>query len=368
MRGIRRHIIVAAALSALLCAGTANAARDVSAQLAAEKKAADSLAKETKAISKEVATLKKRLISGARNLRRAEEKTKTAKAQLKELQNKKEKAQEQLVKTQAAVGSLTTATRLYNATPVPVLMLQTDPVSAARAARIMKTTLPRMQKNAKKLRDELAKLAQLEHDIKNSAAQYTAQQKKQQVAHKKLSTLLENRRNLYKKTAAARKAQVASVAKLAKEAKTLEDLLQKTGPKPKPRRVAAITPRDAIMPVSGKVVTAFNGTDALGAKSKGITLAADAGATVVSPLSGTVKFAGPFQKFRQILIIAHAGGYHSLIAGLDRIDTVTGAKLEAGEPVGTAPDDTDIYYELRHNGTPVNPKKVILAQRKQDKS
>ncbi|MEZ0226592.1 MAG: peptidoglycan DD-metalloendopeptidase family protein, partial [Alphaproteobacteria bacterium] len=78
-----------------------------------------------------------------------------------------------------------------------------------------------------------------------------------------------------------------------------------------------------------------------------------------------------FQKYRQILIVEHAGGYHSLIAGLGRIDTVVGATLAAGEPVGIAEKSDDgarIYYELRQNGAPVNPRKLLVAQKKQTRT
>ena len=88
----------------------------------------------------------------------------------------------------------------------------------------------------------------------------------------------------------------------------------------------------------------------------------------MTPLAGTVKFAGTFQKYKQILIVEHEGGYHSLIAGLGRIDTVVGATLFAGEPVGiaeTAGTEARIYYELRQDGEPVNPRKLLVAQKKQ---
>ena len=49
-------------------------------------------------------------------------------------------------------------------------------------------------------------------------------------------------------------------------------------------------------------------------------------------------FAGPFRGYGQILIIEHGDGYHSLLAGLDRIDGAVGQWLVAGEPVGVMPE------------------------------
>jgi septal ring factor EnvC (AmiA/AmiB activator) len=58
------------------------------------------------------------------------------------------------------------------------------------------------------------------------------------------------------------------------------------------------------------------------------------------------------------LIIEHGDGYHSLLAGLERIDGVVGQWLVAGEPVGIMPSgdrEAALYLELRHNGQPINP-------------
>jgi septal ring factor EnvC (AmiA/AmiB activator) len=126
-----------------------------------------------------------------------------------------------------------------------------------------------------------------------------------------------------------------------------------------------------LLPVQGRIRVGFGETDELGGRSKGVTFIVRSGATVVTPLAGKVKFAGPFQKYKQILIIEHRGGYHSLIAGLGRIDTVVGASLDAGEPVGSADNSSSesrVYYELRQNGEPVNPQKLLAEQHKQDRS
>jgi septal ring factor EnvC (AmiA/AmiB activator) len=58
------------------------------------------------------------------------------------------------------------------------------------------------------------------------------------------------------------------------------------------------------------------------------------------------------------LIIEHGDGYHSLLAGLDRIEGTVGQWLVAGEPVGTMPASEKkprLYLELRHDGQPINP-------------
>jgi murein hydrolase activator len=78
-----------------------------------------------------------------------------------------------------------------------------------------------------------------------------------------------------------------------------------------------------------------------------------------------VVFAGPFRGYGQLLIIEHSEGYHSLMAGMGRIDTSVGARVLAGEPIGAMAEDgtPSLYVELRRDGQPINPL-PWLADRK----
>jgi septal ring factor EnvC (AmiA/AmiB activator) len=59
------------------------------------------------------------------------------------------------------------------------------------------------------------------------------------------------------------------------------------------------------------------------------------------------------------LIIEHSEGYHTLLAGLGRIDGTVGQSVVTGEPVATAGSaetgNPSIYVELRRNGQPIDP-------------
>ncbi|MBL8628141.1 MAG: peptidoglycan DD-metalloendopeptidase family protein [Rhodospirillaceae bacterium] len=94
-----------------------------------------------------------------------------------------------------------------------------------------------------------------------------------------------------------------------------------------------------------------------GGVSKGIVIASRSGGQVIAPFDGTVAFAGPFRGYGLLLIIEHSEGYHTLLAGLGRIDCVLDQRVFAGEPVGVMNSHgaSDLYVELRQNGQPVNP-------------
>jgi len=90
------------------------------------------------------------------------------------------------------------------------------------------------------------------------------------------------------------------------------------------------------------------------------------GAQVIAPHDGLVAFSGPFRGYGLLLIIEHAEGYHTLLAGMARIDATVGQRLLAGEPVGVMGQDEAkpaLYVELRRQGQPVNPSPWLTAQK-----
>jgi len=118
-----------------------------------------------------------------------------------------------------------------------------------------------------------------------------------------------------------------------------------------------------VLPAAGKLTTRFGEADRYGATSRGVTVQTRAGAAVVAPRGGTIVFAGPFKGYGLILIVEHGNGYHSLIAGLGRIETAVGRKVASGEPLAVMPPDgnPDLYFELRRNGQPINPQRGFGA-------
>ncbi len=121
-----------------------------------------------------------------------------------------------------------------------------------------------------------------------------------------------------------------------------------------------------VFPARGKVASRFGSTNDLGVVSKGITIGTRKNAQVVAPYDGQVAFAGPFRGYGLLLIIEHGEGYHTLLAGMARIDVNVGQRLVGGEPVGLMGQDEarpNLYVELRRNGQPVNPMPWLTAQK-----
>jgi septal ring factor EnvC (AmiA/AmiB activator) len=121
-------------------------------------------------------------------------------------------------------------------------------------------------------------------------------------------------------------------------------------------------PRLTGAPVAGRLLHAFGDSTAAGA-AQGVSYEAAPSARVTAPCAGRAVFAGPFRSFGLLLILDCGGGYHFVLAGLERLDVEVGHPVQANEPVGvmpgwdprsTAPRPA-LYVELRRGAQPIDP-------------
>ena len=277
-----------------------------------------------------------------------------------------------------SISELVLALQRIRRVPTETLILRPGaPLQTAQSAMLLQGILPAINTRVENISVDLKRLEDLsaalndEHrDAQKTAA--SLQGKKSE-----LKSLLARQEKLYQQSQNDYKAQAASVTRMAKEAKSLQDLMakieaaertaqaqRKTSPNFRKNDAALPRAGDGRMPASGSVLVRFGQNDNIGAKSEGLKLQTRAGAIVSAPMGGVVRFAGNFKNYGNMVIIEHQKGYHSLVAGMSRIDTVVGRRLNAGEPIGAmssggGADTRTLYYELRHNGKPVDPSQKI---------
>jgi septal ring factor EnvC (AmiA/AmiB activator) len=190
----------------------------------------------------------------------------------------------------------------------------------------------------------------------------------------KLQKTVNQRQALLKQTRSSAQKASKKVQALANQAKDLRELLtgiQKTEAIPKivagwKDKVSTWFSGSATMPVAGQVKTAYGQVIDGGDKSQGLTISAMGGSIVVSPGSGTVRFAGPFRQYKLLVIIQHANGEHSLLGGLQEIYTRVGDTVVSGEPIGKLTGKlsgdraalSSLYYERRRHGKPIDPRQA----------
>lgn len=318
-----------------------------------------------------------------------------------------------LAKHKSQLGNTLAALQRMSLRPQASLIVSPgDPNDVIRSGLLLRTTVPRIEVQTKALRSQLAEIAELRHEM-------AGKREKLQVAslgltreQGKLADLAAAKSRAVAQTESERKETHKRIAKLTAEAKTLEELLERLNgtaaavprakpsvgsPPEVPARKLAATPRlpaissargQLTQPAQGVIVKKFGVQTGGGSKTRGVTWQTRSAAIVVAPWEGRVVFSGNFRNFGQILIIDHGEGYHSLIAGLERLDAQIDQWVLAGEPVGVAGGETTdnslkrggradkgnvggstrqtggatLYVELRRNGQPINPLPWMAAR------
>jgi len=96
----------------------------------------------------------------------------------------------------------------------------------------------------------------------------------------------------------------------------------------------------------------------------GLDIAASWGSAIYATCSGVVIYAGWYGGYGNAVIIDHGGGYSSLYGHCSSISVRQGQKVSTGEKiaaVGSTGQSTGphLHFEIRQNGTPVNPRSKI---------
>lgn len=116
-------------------------------------------------------------------------------------------------------------------------------------------------------------------------------------------------------------------------------------------------------PIAGKPSNNF-GSQRSGSKLRwqGITIPARTGSNIKAIHHGRVVFADWLRGSGLLIIIDHGDGYMSLYAHNQSLFSETGDWVSAGETIATignsgGQQQSGLYFEIRHNGKPTNPRR-----------
>lgn len=354
-------------------------------ELKEQEKTREALSQKMQEIDETLDKTKENLIDVTRSVQENEDRLASLNARIESLELKKSVLEDKLATDKVSVSRLILALERIRRTPPEAMIARPEsPYKTAQSAMLMGDIIPAINRHANGLKNNLETIETVARDLKieqDEAHELSLTLQKQQ---EHLENLIEQRKDLYVQTDKDLKAREISIQKISLQAQSLKDLVSRlkdeekretarrkkveeedrianARPIPKPQKEPQESLKKGVqLPVSGAILTRYKEKDDLGAQSNGLTIEARAGSIVVAPMSGKIQFTGAFKRYGNLIIIEHENGYHSLVAGLEKIDTVVGQSVSVGEPIGKMPHkslqtNSKLYYELRKSGNPVNP-------------
>ena len=379
---LRLRLISALALWFLLtltCFAQGNQVQDLEALTNAEKQAreeAAALEKRRKVVSGEISDLQKSLQKLARETKVFEKDALALTARKDEIDANIAEITQDIKADEADLMKLLAALQRLETNPPPTLAIRPDDaIASAQAGQLMAALSKQLDQRTKALNVQLEALAQEQAQAEDTKKQIEANKRQLEKRRTRTLALVQDKSALQASIDTQRAEKQVIIDKLAAEAATLRDLLEKLQEeamriqprvKPTPGRPGFVPPAlpDGVrpftqskgrlsLPVSGNLKRRFGGNE------KGLTFSAPSEGQVLAPYAGRVEFAGPFKNYDQVIILSVGEDHFILLTGLGQVFPQTGESIRQGDPVGLLPFNSsgsaELYLEFRRNGRTIDP-------------
>ncbi len=355
------------------------------------------LKREIEEIGADRRKLNQDLIDTAMRVRDVEGRIADTQNRLKPLDDSERAIRKSLDGRRAVIAQVLAALQRIGYRPPPALISNPeDALQSVRTAMLLGAVLPEMRQETAALANDLAGLVRVRKDIDAETDRLKGEIASLGNEQTRMTALVEERQKQQTEREKALDAERTKAADIAHQVDNLKDLITKLEQDLDPATRAAreagrndsrpvmsalrdpgrLTPAAAFaslrkqvpIPVNGVKIREFGAPDGVGGVEKGLSIATRAGAQVTAPVDGWVVYAGPFRSYGQLLILNAGGGYHILLAGMDRISVDLGQFVLTGEPVAvmgsashiaailaTGSSQPVLYIEFRKDGTPVDP-------------
>ena len=354
------------------------------------------------AIGQDRSKLNQQLIDIATQVRTVETRIGETEAGLRPLDSREQQVRATLDSRRTEIVEVLAALqRAGRRTPPALLVRPEDALQSLRTAMLLGSVVPELRARAEKLATDLGELVNLRQRIATKRDELARDRDRLKDDSVRLAALVEERQRKQSAIEKDVEAEGARAINLSRQVEGLQGLITKmeqdlksaakaaataslqgapAAPNGKPnlgalKDPARLSPAIAFasakglfaFPVNGRKIREFGGSDGSGGVEKGISLTTKAGAQVTTPCDGWVVYAGPFRSYGQLLILNAGGGYHVLIAGMERISVNIGQFVLTGEPVAimgstsqvasnlaTTASQPVLYVEFRKDGTPID--------------
>jgi len=362
------------------------------------------LKREIESIGDDRRRFNQQLIDTASRVTTVEERIAQTQARLEPLENGEQALRNSLEQRRSLIAEVLGALqRIGRHAPSGLMIRAEDALQSVRSAMMLGAVLPEMRQQAEVLAADLGELVRLLLEIAAERDRLARDLFVLADERQRLSLYIDERQRRLGEAEQALTDERQRAAELGRQAENLNQLIAKLeqglGTAARAARAAGRTNDDAKpssgrpdlaalkdpgrlspavafasakgmlpLPVNGARIKEFGAADGLGGTEKGMSVAARPSSQITAPCDGWVVYAGPFRNYGQLLILNAGGGYHVLLAGMERISVDLGQFVVTGEPVAVMGDGAQsavakaggvsqpvLYIEFRKDGVPVDP-------------
>ena len=346
-------------------------------------------------LQKELGRLQKELVRIADKIRTQEKALLELEEGLAELKKDERAMINTLLSRHEEIAPLMqTMIQLSRVPPEIVVAMPGDFHETFRTAKVLGLTSAALSQNSQNIRDKLAEIRTLQAMVAENHRTIMAHKTSLERSQQTLETKIAARGRIHDQLQTREQIQTAELERLSTESSNVKDLLTRLEehreaqkgsatamsivPQDKPAekapktrsssgQMALATVKGKIsLPAEGKITSFYGDKTAEGDISRGIKLRTRKRAKVVAPFDGEVVYTGPFMAYGNLVILRHADGNHTLLAGLEQVASQAGQRVLKGEPVGemgNTTQATELYLELRENNRPVDPVPWLDTQK-----
>jgi septal ring factor EnvC (AmiA/AmiB activator) len=341
------------------------------------KEQADTAAKRDN-VNAQLAKQSDAVAAAARAVRDTDAQIAAKQQQMDQLQTQRSALNQRLSSQRAAIADLLRATyAIGHGSDLRLLLGDEDIARIARSLAYSKYFQQDRLQKVQQLMAELTKLQDLENQItaEQQALQATRAQRQQQAdvlqqqrkQQQQLASQIDVQyKNQAQKLAALKQNEQSLNELLAKLQKAIDEAAREaerkaranpTVPSGSAGKALANIRGNLPWPAPGPVHTFGNG----------VLIAAPRGADVRAVARGRVVYAHFLRGYGQLIILSHGNGWLSMYGNNETLLHGVGDDVDAGESLGTATlstgDNTGVYFELRQNGKPVDPRTWLSQKR-----
>jgi len=375
---------------------------------AEQKKAVEAqkqLRDEIAAIAEDRRKLNQALIDTAAGIRADEDKIAVAETRLAQLTGNEAVIRKSLDGRRAIIIEVLAALQRMGRRPPPAMLVKPeDALESVRAAMLLGAIMPEMRSEAEALAAQLGDLVRVRAEAASERDGLARDLAALSDSKNRMTLLVDERQRRQSEAEKRLDSERQHAIELARKADNLKDLIAKleqalpggdrstraaqegralgetrpdlTALKDPGRLEPAVAFASAKgtlpIPVNGVKLRDFGTPDRNGGTERGISITTRPGAQVTAPCDGWVVYAAPYRSYGKLLILNAGGGYHVVLAGMERISVDIGQFVLTGEPVatmgsgalvassgaagGAGTGQPVLYIEFRKDGSSVDPK------------